>query len=343
MYRAYLARYKLSTSSVGQQDCSRPLLCHQNAGKFTLQGTNTYLVGQTNPYILVDTAEGRQEYIPFLEEALRQPGADISVRAEQPDVSDIILTHRHHDHTDGLPSVLSLLRKLWDERNPGVPYTAPRIHKFPLLTPELGKVLDSLSSGTFTPSPSSTVLHDLQEGQTFAVTETSSGDKPSLLEVIHTPGHTPDTLCLYLAADRALFTADTVLGHGSSVFENLGIYMASLRKMIDFNNESGGDQKYTIIYPGHGSVASYKQVDTYLRHRVDRENQVLEAISSEPSESSDTWTTWTLMKSIYAQYPEELWVPAAHSVDLHLHKLVTDGRVQKLDGEGRDAKWKFLQ
>ncbi|KAI0689776.1 lactamase [Cytidiella melzeri] len=311
----------------------------QNAGKFTLQGTNTYLVGQTSPYILVDTAEGREEYIPLLEESLKSPGPVI--KANQPDVSDIILTHKHHDHINGLPSVLSLLQKLWDERNPGVPFVGPRIHKFPLMTAEVEKVLNSLPNGSFTPSRSGAVLHDLQEGQTFPVTQSSPGD-PSLLEVIHTPGHTLDSLCLYLAADSALFTADTVLGYGSSVFEDLWTYMTSLRKMIEFKTVVGGEQRYTTVYPGHGPTASHEQVDMYLRHRVARENEVLHQISSEPP-SEEHWTTWTIMKNIYAKYPEELWEPAAHSVDLHLQKLVTDGKVQKLDGEGRDTKWRFVQ
>lgn len=305
-----------------------------------MEGTNTYLVGQTNPFILVDAAEGREEYIPFLEESLRNPGADI--RQDQPDISDIILTHRHHDHVDGLPSVLSLLRKLWDERNPGVKYTAPRIHKFPLMTPAVEKVLNSLPSGSYTPSASGAVLHDLKEGQIFPVTQTSPSADPSVLEVIHTPGHTPDSLCLYLPADSALFTADTVLGHGSSVFEDLWSYMASLRKMIDFKTGAGGELKYTTIYPGHGPNTSHELVDTYLSHRVERENQVLKSISSKPTDD-DTWTTWTIMKSIYAKYPEELWEPAAQSVHLHLAKLVTDGRVEKLGGEERHTQWKLLK
>jgi len=312
----------------------------QNAGKFTLQGTNTYLVGQTNPYILVDTAEGREEYIPVLEEALQNPSSDI--RTNQPIVSDIILTHKHRDHVNGLPSVLSLLRRLWDERNPGVAYIGPRIHKFPLMTTEVEKILNSLPRDSFTPSPSGQTLHDLRESQVFEVTQISPEGNASPLQVLHTPGHTEDSLCLYLAADSALFTADTVLGYGSSVFEDLWNYMASLRKMIDFKKGESSEQKYTTIYPGHGPTASHDYVDMYLRHRVDRENQVLDSIGSDPS-SDEGWTTWTIMKSIYARYPEELWEPAAQSVNLHLHKLATDGKVEKLDGEGHSTRWKFVR
>lgn len=308
------------------------------------QGTNTYLVGQTNPYILVDTAEGRDEYIPMLEQALR--GADMNIRPEQPDVSDIILTHKHHDHTGGLPSVLALLRRRWDERNPGAAYVGPRIHKLPLKAPHphLEGILKTLPSNSFTSASSDFIIHDLKEGQVFQATPLSPSESPLSLEVIHTPGHTEDSLCLYLAADRALFTADTVLGYGSSVFEDLWSYMTSLRKMIDFNGKEGsGEPKYTTVYPGHGPTAAHTQVDMYLRHRVDRENQVLGAINSAPPGGSDAWTTWEIMKSIYARYPQELWEPAAQSVDLHLRKLVVDGKVRKLDGEGNGTRWKLIQ
>ncbi|KAI0345063.1 lactamase [Trametopsis cervina] len=308
----------------------------QNGGPLTLQGTNTYLIGQTNPYILVDTGEGREAYIPLLEEALKEPGVDVV--ANQPDISDIILTHKHHDHVNGLPSVLSLLRKLWDERNPGIPYTAPRLHKFPLVTAEVEKVLASLPSGSFTPSPSGSILHDLREGQTFDVTQTSP---TSPLEVIHTPGHTTDSLCLYFAVDSALFTAETVLGEGTSVFEDLWTYMGTLRKLIDFKTTVSGEQRYTILYPGHGPVAPHDFVDTYLRHRIERENQVLSSVQAD-APSGEDWSTWTLTKNIYAKYPEHLWPAAARGVDLHLQKLVTDGKVQRLSGEGRDTTWKVV-
>ena len=321
-------------------------------------------MGQTNPYILIDTAEGRDDYIPLLREALLNPGVD--VRKDKPDVSDIILTHRHHDHVNGLPSVLSLLQNLWSDRQPGKPFVGPRIHKFPLLAAEVEKVLATLPVGSFTPSPSGLILHSLHEKQTFPITQlpsTSNEEQaPSTLEVIHTPGHTPDSLCLYLPADKALFTADTVLGWGSTVFEDLHSYMTSLERLIQFKSAQDGSLRYTTVYPGHGPVASHDQVDMYLNHRLDRENQVLKAIREEPpslregilkleaalegeglEEEEAAWTTWEIMKSIYAEkYPEPLWEPAAHSVHLHLHKLVVDGKVEKGDGEGFQTRWKHV-
>ena len=248
-------------------------------------------MGQTTPFILIDTGEGRDAYVPILEEAL----ASADFNPEVPEISDIILTHRHHDHVDGLPSVLSLLQRRWAEKHDGATtsFPAPRVHKFPLDHPRVQATLDSLTPGQYHPSPSGGALHPIVEGQMFPVTTASGSGAPGMsLEVVHTPGHTPDSICIFFPADRALFTADTVLGQSSTVFENLRIYMASLRKLVAFNGE-GASRKYDTLYPGHGPTVPHDHVGMYLQHRIDRENQVLQAIKTPPS-NGDTWTTWTL-------------------------------------------------
>ena len=147
------------------------------------------------------------------------------------------------------------------------------------------------------------------------------------LRVLHTPGHTPDSLCLYYPADRALLTADTVLGHGTAVFEDLGSYMRSLQRMVDFS--SGGT--YETVYPGHGRVVpdGHAKVETYLKHRVEREEQIVRVLEHPPL-AGEGWTVEAIVGTVYAQYPKELWGPAGHSVELHLRKLEGDGRVEQV-------------
>uniref|UniRef100_A0AC34GIV2 Metallo-beta-lactamase domain-containing protein n=1 Tax=Panagrolaimus sp. ES5 TaxID=591445 RepID=A0AC34GIV2_9BILA len=72
----------------------------QNPGPFTLQGTNTYLVGSGKSKILIDTGEQNiKEYIDKLSEAL---GSDCKIEA-------IIITHWHGDHIGGIPGVIKLI------------------------------------------------------------------------------------------------------------------------------------------------------------------------------------------------------------------------------------------
>ncbi|KAJ4489939.1 beta-lactamase-like protein [Lentinula aciculospora] len=307
----------------------------QNPGKFTLQGTNTYIVGRQRPYILVDTGEGREEYVPILESALK--GTSPPENSDTLDVSDVIISHWHGDHVGGLPSVLALLRRLWDERKTDVPFTPPRLHKFPLPVNELPErsdlpsIIHSLPSNSFTPASDRSVFHDLQDGQELKNSSTS-------LRVLHTPGHTRDSICLFMPEDRALYTADTVLGQGTAVFEDLQLYISSLRKMLDYHKSN----TYGMLYPGHGPVVpeGTKLIETYIKHRLEREAQVLQVLqTTPPSDAESSWTTWTIVSKIYQGYPESLWTPAAHSIALHMKKLEADGIVKKSGGEGVHTSW----
>ncbi|MBI5569661.1 MAG: MBL fold metallo-hydrolase, partial [Desulfomonile tiedjei] len=82
-----------------------------NPGLMTGPGTNTYLVGESEP-ILIDTGAGVPEYVPLLDRYLRERGW---VRP-----SRILLTHRHRDHMGGMAHLR--------ERFPGIS-VAKMIHK----------------------------------------------------------------------------------------------------------------------------------------------------------------------------------------------------------------------
>ncbi|PAV57731.1 hypothetical protein WR25_15852 [Diploscapter pachys] len=67
-----------------------------NPGPFTLQGTNTYLVGSGKKKILIDTGEpGIEEYIRSLTLALNEA-----------EIDSIVITHWHNDHVGGIPAVV---------------------------------------------------------------------------------------------------------------------------------------------------------------------------------------------------------------------------------------------
>lgn len=256
----------------------------------------------------------------------------------QPHISDIVISHWHHDHVGGLKGVLSILCRLWDERKNDVPFTPPRLHKFPLPSNvaisgnQVPSILQSLAPGSFTPNSSSESLHDIRESQVIGP-----------LTFFHSPGHTLDSLCAYLPEDQALFTADTVLGQGTAVFEDLAAYLSSLQKLLDFRP----NYPYSVVYPGHGPVVSDGPglIETYIQHRLEREAQIVATLKLTPPHSPDSdnsseyWTTWTLVSIIYKSYPESLWLPAANSVTLHLKKLEGDGVVKRIGGSDIHTGW----
>lgn len=70
----------------------------QNPSAFTGPGTNTYLVGTGAKRILLDTGDGRDAYLPILEQALERAGCE--------GLQEIVLTHGHPDHIGGAESVM---------------------------------------------------------------------------------------------------------------------------------------------------------------------------------------------------------------------------------------------
>ncbi|CAK5263099.1 unnamed protein product [Mycena citricolor] len=296
------------------------------SGPINSPRTNTYLVGKQRPFTLLDVGEGRDEYTALLEAIIRRAGISES---SEPDISDIIISHWHEDHVGGLPKVLALLERLWHERHGTLSFKPPRLHKFPTQTcPQYSKlpaILSSLPPNSFVTAPDGSHFHDLRDG-----------DVLSGLHVLHTPGHTVDSMCLYFPQDGAFYTADTVLGQGTAVFEDLATYIGSLRRMLDYVNE----RKAFTLYPGHGPVIydGPKVIETYIKHRMDREAQILGIIGARPGDNTP-WTTWSIVAQIYAAYPESLWLPASRGIDLHMRKLEGEGVVQRLDGEGKDAVW----
>ncbi len=76
------------------------------------------------------------------------------------------------------------------------------------------------------------------------------------LEIVHTPGHSSESICLYEPKTKSLFSGDTVFAGGigrcdlpSGDMMRLG---ESLKKLIRLHEEKGID----VIYPGHGGPAS---------------------------------------------------------------------------------------
>lgn len=70
-----------------------------NPGKFTLQGTNTYLLGTGPNRLLIDTGEGKPHWISVLKRTLAE---------EKAHITHALLTHWHHDHVSGVQDLLSI-------------------------------------------------------------------------------------------------------------------------------------------------------------------------------------------------------------------------------------------
>lgn len=77
------------------------------------------------------------------------------------------------------------------------------------------------------------------------------------LNVIHTPGHTSGSICLYEPVKRVLFTGDTVFAGGTLS------YIAESGSVGDYINSisSLSTRKILEIYPGHGDISTSPEED----------------------------------------------------------------------------------
>ncbi|MFJ7902319.1 MBL fold metallo-hydrolase [Streptomyces sp. NPDC096198] len=143
------------------------------------------------------------------------------------------------------------------------------------------------------------------------------------LRVIPTPGHTADSLCFHLPADRAVLTGDTVLGRGTTVVAHpdgrLGDYLDSLRRLRSLTVDDG---VHTVL-PGHGPVLEDAQgaVEYYLAHRAHRLAQVETAVEDGHRTPAE------VVAQVYADVDRALWPAAELSVRAQLDYLGEHGLI----------------
>lgn len=146
------------------------------------------------------------------------------------------------------------------------------------------------------------------------------------LTALHTPGHSADHLCFWIAEDRAVFTGDLVLGKGSSMVTypegNVAAYLRSLERLVAL--------KPTILFPGHWDPVkdAVAKLEEYRDHRLEREAQVLSEVRRHKGTAEE------LTRRVYRQeVGEELIQAAEMTTRAHLQKLVAEGKVRLLEGE----------
>jgi len=206
-----------------------------NAGPMTGRGTNAYLLPGGNP-TLIDAPETSDAFVDRVAEALdtEQPGTPLS---------QVLITHFHHDHIDGVEA----LAKRWPHLT---------IAKLPF--PEQ----DAKHAVTWTP---------LKDGQLVA-----AGD--GTLWTLHTPGHAPDHVAFLEMRSSILFCGDLLVNGGTVAINptaggDLALYLKSLRRLLE-------DQPRRI-YPGHGPPVDNPGalIRAYITHRLGRETQILDELA----------------------------------------------------------------
>lgn len=150
------------------------------------------------------------------------------------EITDIILTHTHYDHINGLPAILAA-------------YPMAKIH----LSPAEMQFWRQAMSGV--------ILH--QDSETFHLGDTA-------ITPLHTPGHTPGSTCYHV--NNQLFTGDTLFVSGCGRCDLEGgdpeqLYHSLQRLKTNL-------PLHTEIFPGHAygktptsTLAEQIQDNPYMR------------------------------------------------------------------------------
>lgn len=258
-----------------------------NPGAFTGTGTNTYLLGGRS-VVLVDPGPD----LPAHRTAILSQLAGRRVEA-------ILVTHAHLDHSALAPNLGATL---------GAPVLAfggaeagmsARMRSLSALALGGGEGADR----GFAPDG---LLADGQGLELAGMT----------LEVLHTPGHMGNHICLALG--DVLLSGDHVMGWSTSIVSppegDMAAYIASLRRLQG--------RRWQRFLPGHGAPleAPEARLAELLRHRLAREAAILQALAQHGPASAEA-----LALRLYTETPAALIPAATRNVLAHLIALEDQG------------------
>lgn len=188
-----------------------------------------YLVIGSSRALLIDTGIGVGNIRAVVETVTNLP-------------YDVINTHHHYDHAGGNGHFSSVFAQkeaiaVIQEQN-----TAEMRKAFFVSQKERAEYNDEAS-----------LSYDSRPLGEFEMKEAAEGDLFCLggrtLEVIETPGHTRDGICLLDRENRLLFSGDTIVSTPTLMFDTfsdtMSSYLASLHRL--WNRRSA----FELIFPGH--------------------------------------------------------------------------------------------
>lgn len=286
--------YRAAPGEVQRPAPGLRLVLAPNPSPMTLHGTNTFLLGTGEVAVIDPGPEDRHHLAAIL--AALEPGETIS---------HIFVTHAHRDHSP-------LSRALAAES--GAPV---------------------LAYGDAAAGRSATMAALAATGMIRGGEGVDLGFRPDLcladgavvagrdwqLRAIHTPGHFGNHLCFATRLNGAevILTGDHVMAWATSLISppdgDMGAFMHSLDRLA-----GEAAERY---YPAHGAPvdAPAERLRALRRHRLDREAQILAALSDGPSDIA------TLTRRIYLETPTVLRPAAERNVLAHLIDLTERSRV----------------
>ena len=266
-----------------------------NPGVMTGPGTNSYLVGDAAcGFIVVDPGPADNDHLQRLWQAAVHPdgsGGNIAM---------IVCTHSHPDHSPGAAP----LQALCAAKPPilGLP-SAPTARAASEFTPDRALLNQELLA---------LIPRGLEANSTQNTDDTT-------LQVIHTPGHAANHLCLLMLEDGLLFSGDNILNGSTTVVDPPDGNMADYINSLDTLSAACMQQQVRYILPAHGHVmdGALDAIAQLKAHRLKREAKIAAVMQANPFGELDDW-----LPLAYDDVNPRIWPVAKRSLLAHVERIL---------------------
>ncbi len=259
-----------------------------NPGVMTGPGTNTYIVGDPETgFIVIDPGPDESSHIKAL---WQFTGGDIRA---------IVCTHSHPDHSPGAKPLQALC-----------------VNQPPVLG--LPSAQTARLNSSFKPD------REINDGERLLLKDKNQ-ETLHTLQIIHTPGHAANHLCLILEEDSMLFSGDHILNGSTTVIDPPDGDMDDYLKSLDLLSQACSKYSIRFIFPAHGYVLGNAEqaISNLKKHRLKREAKIIRVMKNHLLGTLDEW-----VKEAYDDVPSKLWPVAKRSLMAHVERIELLGLIE---------------
>lgn len=264
-----------------------------NPGIMTGPGTNSYLVGDAQTgYTVIDPGPADAGHVQRLWSAARYPDGSGG------NILRIVCTHSHPDHAPGAAPLQALCS--------GQP-------------PILGLASATTARAASEFAPDRALTHgELLAHDPGAPAHVSATAHSHTLQVVHTPGHAANHLCLVLLEDGLLFSGDHILNGSTTVVDPPDGNMWDYIESLDVLHALCTEKEVRFILPAHGHVidGALAAIAHLKAHRLQREAKIAAIMQAHPNGTLDDW-----LPLAYDDVPPRIWPVAKRSLLAHVERI----------------------